>query len=43
MTENPFRVTLTFLPSMTPSDYPGLVQTIVDSGVKVVETAGNNP
>lgn len=43
MTDKPFGVNLTFLPSMTPPDYPGLVQTIVDSGVKVVETAGNNP
>ena len=39
----PFGVNLTFLPAMTSPDYPGLVQTIVDSGVKVVETAGNNP
>ena len=43
MTDKPFGVNLTFLPSVTPPDYPGLVQTIVDSGVKVVETAGNNP
>jgi NAD(P)H-dependent flavin oxidoreductase YrpB (nitropropane dioxygenase family) len=43
MTDKPFGVNLTFLPAVTPPDYPGLVQTIVDSGVKVVETAGNNP
>lgn len=43
MTDKPFGVNLTFLPSVTPPDYPGLVQAIVDSGVKVVETAGNNP
>ena len=43
MTEKPFGVNLTFLPAMTAPDYPGLVQTIIDSGVKVVETAGNNP
>jgi nitronate monooxygenase len=43
MTDKPFGVNLTFLPSVTPPDYPGLVKTIVDSGVKVVETAGNNP
>ncbi len=43
MTEKPFGVNLTFLPAVTPPDYPGLVQTIIDSGVKVVETAGNNP
>ena len=43
MTDKPFGVNLTFLPAMTSPDYPGLVQTIVDRGVKVVETAGNNP
>ena len=43
MTDKPFGVNLTFLPAMTAQDYPGLVQTIIDSGVKVVETAGNNP
>lgn len=43
MTDKPFGVNLTFLPSLTPPDYPGLVQTIIDNGVKIVETAGNNP
>jgi nitronate monooxygenase len=43
MTDKPFGVNLTFLPSVTPPDYPGLVKTIIESGVKVVETAGNNP
>ena len=43
MTDKPFGVNMTFLPSLTPPDYPGLFEVIVDSGVKVVETAGNNP
>ncbi len=43
MTDKPFGVNLTFLPSLTPPDYPGLIQSIIDGGVKVVETAGNNP
>ena len=43
MTDKPFGVNLTFLPSVTPPDYPGYVQVIIDSGVKAVETAGNNP
>ncbi|MDG0969816.1 MAG: nitronate monooxygenase, partial [Porticoccaceae bacterium] len=43
MTDKPFGVNLTFLPSLTPPDYPGLIKAIVDGGVKVVETAGNNP
>lgn len=43
MTDKPFGVNLTFLPAVTPPDYPGFVQAIVDSGVKAVKTAGNNP
>jgi NAD(P)H-dependent flavin oxidoreductase YrpB (nitropropane dioxygenase family) len=43
MTDKPFGVNLTFLPAVTPPDYPGFVQTIIDSGVRIVETAGNNP
>lgn len=43
MTDKPFGVNLTFLPSLTPPDYPGLIDSIIKGGVKVVETAGNNP
>ena len=43
MTSKPFGVNLTFLPSVTPPDYPGYVRAIIDGGIKVVETAGNNP
>jgi NAD(P)H-dependent flavin oxidoreductase YrpB (nitropropane dioxygenase family) len=43
MTDKPFGVNLTFLPAVTPPDYPGFVDVIVKSGVKAVETAGNNP
>jgi len=43
MTEKPFGVNLTFLPSVNPPDYPGYVKAIIDGGVKIVETAGNNP
>ena len=43
MTDRPFGVNLTFLPAVTPPDYPGYVRAIVDGGVKIVETAGNNP
>jgi len=43
MTDKPFGVNLTFLPSVTPPDYPGFVRVIIESGVKAVETAGNNP
>jgi len=43
MTDQPFAVNLTFLPSINPPDYPGYIQAIIDGGVKIVETAGNNP
>ncbi|WP_293352232.1 nitronate monooxygenase family protein [Phenylobacterium sp.] len=43
MTDKPFGVNLTFLPAVTPPDYPGLVEAIIKGGVKIVETAGNNP
>lgn len=43
MTGKPFGVNLTFLPSVTPPDYPGYIRAIIEGGVKIVETAGNNP
>jgi NAD(P)H-dependent flavin oxidoreductase YrpB (nitropropane dioxygenase family) len=43
MTNRPFGVNLTFLPALTPPDYPGYIREIIDGGIKVVETAGNNP
>jgi nitronate monooxygenase len=43
MTDQPFGVNLTFLPSVNPPDYPAYLQAIIDGGVKIVETAGNNP
>lgn len=43
MTDQPFGVNLTFLPTVNAPDYPGYIQAIIDGGVKAVETAGNNP
>jgi NADH:quinone reductase (non-electrogenic) len=43
MTDKPFGVNLTFLPVVNQPDYPGMVKAIIEGGVKVVETAGNNP
>ncbi|WP_373490321.1 NAD(P)H-dependent flavin oxidoreductase [Parasphingorhabdus sp.] len=43
MTDKPFGVNLTFLPVVNSPDYEGMVKAIIDGGVKVVETAGNNP
>ncbi|KAL2809752.1 hypothetical protein BJX63DRAFT_434917 [Aspergillus granulosus] len=43
MTKNPFGVNLTLLPALVPPDYAAYAQVIIDEGVKIVETAGNNP
>ncbi len=43
MTDKPIGVNLTFLPTVNAPDYPGLVRVIIEAGVKIVETAGNNP
>src|SRR5271170_4940962 len=43
MTDKPFGVNLTILPSITPLPYDEYREAIIESGIKVVETAGNNP
>lgn len=43
MTDKPFGVNITILPTLTPPDYPGIVKAVIEGGVKVVETAGRNP
>jgi nitronate monooxygenase len=43
MTQYPFGVNLTILPAITPPPYAEYVDAIIESGVKIVETAGNSP
>lgn len=43
MTDKPFGVNLTILPTLTPPPYAEYAQVIIDSGVKFVETAGRSP
>ena len=43
MTDKPFGVNLTILPSIKPPPYAEYMQVIFESGIKIVETAGNNP
>jgi NAD(P)H-dependent flavin oxidoreductase YrpB (nitropropane dioxygenase family) len=43
MTDKPFGVNLTILPSVQPPPYAEYRQAIIDSGVKIVETAGGKP
>src|SRR3954453_1051511 len=43
MTDKPFSVNLTFLPSFTAPPYPEYIAAIKEGGVKAVETAGRSP
>ncbi len=43
LTDKPFGVNLTFLPTLKPVDYDAYVDVVVQTGVKIVETAGRNP
>jgi len=43
MTDKPFAVNLTILPSLRPIPHKDYAQAIVDAGVGIVETAGSNP
>lgn len=43
LTDQPFGVNLTILPAITPPPYDDYRRVIVESGIKIVETAGSNP
>jgi len=43
MTDKPFGVNLTILPSINPPPYDEYMDAIINSGVKILETAGSNP
>src|SRR5436190_10106373 len=43
LTKKPFAVNLTILPTIKPPPYAEYRQAIIDSGIRVVETAGNKP
>lgn len=43
MTDKPFGVNLTILPSIAPPPYDEYRQAIIESGIEIVETAGFNP
>lgn len=43
MTDRPFGVNLTILPTIKPVPYDEYLAAIIDSGIKIVETAGRNP
>jgi NADH:quinone reductase (non-electrogenic) len=43
MTDKPFGVNLTFLPTFAAPPYPEYIAAIAEGGVKIVETAGRSP
>jgi nitronate monooxygenase len=43
MTDKPFGVNLTFLPSFSKPPYPEYIAAITEGGIKIVETAGRSP
>src|SRR5687767_9863957 len=43
MTDKPFGVNLTLLPTLIPRNYDAYIDAIIDSGIKIVETAGRSP
>jgi len=43
MTDLPFGVNLTILPSVSPPPYADYIDVVINSGIKVIETAGNSP
>ena len=43
MTDGPFGINITLLPSLTPPDYPGYLQVCAEEGIEFIETAGRSP
>jgi nitronate monooxygenase len=43
MTDKPFGINLTFLPSLRQPDYAGYLRVCAEEGIEFIETAGRNP
>ncbi len=43
MTDGPFGINITLLPSLTPPDYPGYLRVCAEEGIEFIETAGRSP
>ena len=43
LTDKPFGVNLTFLPSLRQPDYPAYIHVCIEEGIRFIETAGRNP
>ena len=43
MTDKPFGVNITFLPTLRPVNYDAYIDVIIEKGIRIMETAGRNP
>ena len=43
LTDKPFAVNLTLMPSLAPPDYPSYIKVCVEEGIKIMETSGRAP
>jgi nitronate monooxygenase len=43
LTDKPFGVNITLLPALRPANIEGYLDAVINSGVKILETAGRNP
>lgn len=43
LTDKPFGVNVSLFPALMPTSPEEMIQTVIDSGVKILETAGRNP
>ena len=43
LTDKPFGINLTFLPSLRTIDYPAYIRICIEEGIEFIETAGRNP
>jgi nitronate monooxygenase len=43
LTNKPFAVNVTLLPTLRPVDYAGYIRAAIEEGVRIIETAGRNP
>ena len=43
LTDKPFAVNLTLMPSLAPPDYPSYIKVCIEEGVKIMETSGRAP
>ena len=43
LTDKPFAVNLTLMPSLAPPDYPAYVKVCIEEGIRIMETSGRAP